>query len=216
MKSNLPRFWTPRTGGLLTLLGLAVVTIGATLLGESLIGRNSAPQQALPGPKLTIAPMFQGLQPGALAHVPTYSVRHTKKAERHPNPAVMAAATAAPVVDATPAAPQPVVALVERPVAAAPVAAQVPAAVPIRRHRHRHVAPAAVAQVRANTDLPLPTARPLPPRELVPVTTMTAPPPASSQLVPVPTVTAAPPGPVTSSAVLPTPVQTVTAPTPRT
>jgi hypothetical protein len=215
MKSNLPRFWTPRTGGLLTLLGLAVVTVGATLWGESLIGRNSFPQQALPGPKLTLAPMFIGLQGRSPARVPKYSVRRTKKVEQRPYPVAVAVATPAPAL-APPAAP-PVVALVERPAPAAPIAAApVSAVAPIRRHHHKRVAPVAVAQVRANANAPLPTARPLPPRALMPVTTMTAPPPASIQLVPVPTITAAPPASVPPSPIQPTPVQTVTAASPRT
>jgi hypothetical protein len=213
MKSNLPRFWTPRTGGLLTLLGLAVVTIGATLLGESIIGRNSSTQQALPGPKLTIAPMFKGLQPASLARVPANSLRRTKKVEQRPEP--VAAATAAPTL-ARSVAP-PLVALIERPAPAAPVAAgSVPVATPIRRHHHKRLASVAVAQLRANANAPLPTARPLPPRALMPVTTMTAPPPASIQLVPVPTITAPPPAATQPSPILPTPAQTVTAASPRT
>jgi hypothetical protein len=152
--------------------------------------------------------MFRGLQANSGAHEPMHFVRHTSKAV-HPYSPAIAVVTAVPA-----AAPAPVVALAARPVSLPEVAVPAqfyPPAKPVHKHRHKLVAPAAVAQMPAKVKAPLPTARPLPPRVLVPVTTMTAPPPASAQLVPVQTVTAEPP----SSTQL-VPVQTVTAAPPRT
>jgi hypothetical protein len=211
MKSNLPRFWTPRTGGLLTLFGLAVVTVGATLLGESIIGRSNAPQPVLPGPRLTIAPMFKGLQAGSGPHGTAYAQRAALKVA-HPHPAAIAVVTAVPQAATAPVV-APVVAIAQRPVSAPGIAqpAQYAPSRPLRRHRHKPVAPIAVTQIPATPKAALPTPRPLPPRMLVPVTTMTAPPPASMQLVPVQTVTAEPPA---STQLVP--VQTVTAAPPRT
>ncbi|HEY0797601.1 MAG TPA: hypothetical protein VGD50_00550 [Candidatus Baltobacteraceae bacterium] len=219
MKSNQPRFWTTRTAGLLTLVGLGVVTIGAIFLGETMIGRSGNAQQALPGPAMTLAPIFK-----TAAGSPALGVAPERPFRRHPvrhHAAPVVVAHAAPVVQVAPQgapqAPAPAPVLVaQRPLAAAPAPIGVPvvAAVPAPRlHRHRVKHPATVAVVSATpaAKAALPTARPLPPRELVPVTTMTAAPPAAAQLRPVATVTAEPPA---SNQLIP--VQTVTAAPPRT
>ncbi|HTV74849.1 MAG TPA: hypothetical protein VME66_14220 [Candidatus Acidoferrales bacterium] len=229
MKPNVPRFWTPRTGGLLTLAGLAVVTVGATLLGESLIGRGGPSQTAAPGPKLTIAPIFQGLQGAHHGATATRSIARAAFAPRPhhhqhhgvaPAPVVVHVpappVTEAPVVVAAPvivkAAPDVVA---ERPVPLppkAPLFAPPLAVAVLHKHHHaKHALAVAETPPRVDPNAAWPTERPLPPRQLIPVTTMTAPPPVSIQLRPVETVTAAPP----SSSPL-VPVETVTAAPPRT
>jgi hypothetical protein len=231
MKSNVPRFWTPRTGGLLTLVGLAVVTVVATLLGESLIGRGTPSPIAVPGPKLTVAPIFKGLQAEQSSTMATYAVKHGVLVARrhHANHAVAVAPAAvthlapviasAPVLAAVPVVAAPVV-VAQRPmpVVAAPIPPELTPLTAAAVHKRHHAKrPAAVAEAPTRAPDPQnawPTPRPLPPRALVPVTTMTAPPPASSQLRPVVTVTAAPP--TIAPSVPAAPAETVTAAPPRT
>lgn len=223
MKPKFPFFLSQRTGGLLLLTCLGLISLGTILFSDSFIRARGVALSPAVGPSL--APLFKSLAtavPASDEVVPAAEPVVLRRAHpaRHGHKAVAHLHHAAPAAAAEPAIPRVVVPLVaER---ALPLARRVVVHHETLLHSARvhHVgalarialpiapppAPATFAPRRITV-----TAPPIPPRALVPVQTMTAPPPAAARLRPVDTVTAEPP----SSSKL-RPVETVTAAPPRT